>query len=237
MNHRIEKLSTLLNSNVTQLQLNVQNENEISIQREDVVNGANDNNSCSSTKKVKPLLIVQKSNRFKVASSIRKHKCETCNKRFLHLCHLNIHNRMHSKKKRFACDQCQMSFSTKGNLSRHKRTTHSGEKPYQCDICKKTFGQSNDLTKHKRTHTGEKPYQCDLCPKKFAQSNDLTKHKRIHSGEKPYSCDLCQKKFSQLSNLTNHKRLHSGEKPYECGSCHKKFSDPSNLISHKKIHA
>ena len=39
--------------------------------REDVVNEANDNNSCSSTIKVKPLLIVQKSNRFKVNSSIR----------------------------------------------------------------------------------------------------------------------------------------------------------------------
>ena len=67
--------------------------------REDVVNEANDNNSCSSTIKVKPLLIVQKSNRFKVNSSIRKHKCQTCNKRFPSQSHLNIHNRIYSKEK------------------------------------------------------------------------------------------------------------------------------------------
>ena len=59
MIHHIEKLSTLTNSNVTQLQLNVQNKNEISIQREDVVNEANDNNSCSSTIKVKSLLMTE----------------------------------------------------------------------------------------------------------------------------------------------------------------------------------
>jgi uncharacterized Zn-finger protein len=98
MNHRIEKLSTSLNANGTQL-INVTNTSEISIQREDVVNEANDNNSCSSSIKVKHLLIVQKSKKFKVNSSIRKHKCKTCSKRFPSPSQLTIHKRIHTKEK------------------------------------------------------------------------------------------------------------------------------------------
>ena len=99
MNHRIEKLSSLLNSNETQL--NMANRNEISIKCKIQTNESNNDNSCSSTIKVNPLLI-PKSKIFKVDSSIKKHKCETCKKRFKTSTHLNIHKRLHSKQKPFA---------------------------------------------------------------------------------------------------------------------------------------
>jgi hypothetical protein len=69
--HRIDKLSTLLDANQTHL--NVEKRNEISIERETNVN------SCSSTIKIEPLFI-PKSNRLKVYSSTKKYKCETCKK-------------------------------------------------------------------------------------------------------------------------------------------------------------
>ena len=152
MDHRIEKLSSLLD--VKETQLNVTNVNEISIELENQTNEANYDNSCSPTIQDNPLLI-QKSKRFKVNSSISKHKCETCNKRFKYVSLLKIHNLTHSKQKPFACDQCPKSFSTNGSLSRHKRI-HSGERPYSCDLCSKKFAQSGDLIKHKRIHSGEK---------------------------------------------------------------------------------
>ena len=107
MNHRFEKLSTLLDAADTRL--NMENRNEIPIDRENALNEASDNNSCSSTIKVKPL-IIKKSKRFKSNHSIKKHKCETCKKRFKTSAELNIHNRIHSKEKSFACDHCQMIF-------------------------------------------------------------------------------------------------------------------------------
>ncbi len=78
MNHRIEKLSTLLNSN--KIQLNTTNSNAI--------NEASDNNPNSLTIQVKPLLI-QKSKRFVVTS-------ETCNKKCTNSTQLNLHERIHS---------------------------------------------------------------------------------------------------------------------------------------------
>ncbi len=126
--------------------------------------------------------MIPNSNRYKVNSSIRKHKCKTCTKSFKTSAELNIHTRIHLKQqKRFACDQCQMKFSTKGNLSLHKLI-----------------------------HTGERPFNGDLCPKKFAHSHHLKRHKRIHTGEKPYQCDICQMKFSQSSNFMRHKIMSLG---------------------------
>jgi uncharacterized Zn-finger protein len=190
--HRIEKLSTLLDSNETQL--NVDNATSV----------ASENYSRSSTIKVEPLLM-SKIKRSKVNSSFREHKCETCKKRFISPSHLNIHKRKHSKQKPFACDQCQKNFSQKQNFLKHKRV-HTGEKPYSCDVCHKKFAQSGDLKKHVRTHTGEKPFSCDICQKTFAHSHHLTRHQRIHTGEMPYHCGICPKKFSDSSSLTYHKR-------------------------------
>ncbi len=150
MKHRIDKLSTLLDVNETQLSLN-----EIRIEHENARNESSDENPCSSTIKFEPLLIPQ-SERFKSNSSYRKHKCETCNKQFPSPSLLNIHNRIHSKEKPFACYQCPKSFSQTGSLIIQKRI-HSGEKPYQCDICPNKFSQLQHLTRHKLIHTGEKP--------------------------------------------------------------------------------
>ena len=57
--------------------LNMENRNEITTVCENAINESSDNSSCSSTIKDEPLLIPQ-SKRFKINSSIRKHKCETC---------------------------------------------------------------------------------------------------------------------------------------------------------------
>ncbi len=74
MNHRIEKLLSLVDAN--QPQSNVANLSEISNEHEISLNETSDNNSCSSTIKVEPLSMLI-SKRFKSNSSNRKHKCET----------------------------------------------------------------------------------------------------------------------------------------------------------------
>jgi uncharacterized Zn-finger protein len=185
MDHRIEKLSTLLNSN---------DKNDISTERENGTNEAYDDNSCSSTIKVNSLLM-ENSNRFKVNS----------NTKFQTTSQLTIHSRVHLKQKRFTCDQCQMAFNRQYNMLIHKRV-HTREKLYHCDICHMKFARLDYLTKHKRVHTGEKPYFCGICQKTFSHSSHLTRHQRIHTGDKPYECDICPKKFSDSSSLTYHKR-------------------------------
>jgi KRAB domain-containing zinc finger protein len=204
MDHRIDKLSTLLDTNETQL--NVSNLSEISFKRENSINESTENYPCSSTINVKPLLITKS----KINSSCEKLKCETT--KLANSTELNIHTRIHSKQKPYSCDHCQMNFSIKGNLTSHKRT-HTGERPYSCCFCPKKFARSDCLIVHKRIHTGEKPYQCDICHIKFSCLSSLTYHKRIHRGEKPYDCDSCHKKFSQSTSLIRHQRVHTEKRP------------------------
>ena len=99
INHRIEKLSTLLD--VNESQSNVTNINEISIQRENSISNASYNSSSPSTIKVEPLSMPNNPKRSKVNSSNNQNIYEAINSS-----QMNIHKRIHSKQKRFACDQC-----------------------------------------------------------------------------------------------------------------------------------
>jgi hypothetical protein len=100
----------------------VENKNEISIQRENSIRNASENNSCSSTFKVEPLSMPKNPKRSKVNSSNNQNIYEAINSS-----QMNIHNRIHSKQKRFACDQCQKTCSHKCSLTIHKRL-QTGEK-------------------------------------------------------------------------------------------------------------
>jgi hypothetical protein len=79
MNHRIEKLSTLLNENQTQL--NEANKSKFSIEIENTICESNDAYSCSSTIKVEPITMV-KSERFNFNSFIRNTNVKHAKKDF-----------------------------------------------------------------------------------------------------------------------------------------------------------
>ena len=112
MNNRIEKLSNLLDANVSDI-------NEISSKHENAIDESSGNSSSSSSSSSS--FIVPNSNLFIVASSSKEHTSESSKKRFKTSVELNIHKRIHSKHKRFACDQCKMTFTRKLLTMRGKR--------------------------------------------------------------------------------------------------------------------
>jgi hypothetical protein len=151
VNHRFEKLSSLLNAADTQL--NVANLNEISTGSINTIYEAGDKTACPSTIKVDQLSTISKSKTFKVNSSNNK----TSSTQSRNSTQLNsiIHNRIHSKQQRFVSDQCKKTFTQTYNLTSHK-ILNSEKKPYQCELClPKKFAKSFNLIVHKRLHSGE----------------------------------------------------------------------------------
>ena len=61
----------------------------------------------------------------------------------------NIEN---SKKKVYACEECDEEFNDSRNLKIHNRI-HTGENPYKCKERGKAFNKLDHLTKHSRNHT------------------------------------------------------------------------------------
>jgi len=115
-------------------------------------------------------------------------------------------------RKRFACDDCDKSFSKSNDLTRHQRT-HSGARPYQCLVCGKCYAQVSHLTLHQRKHTGSRPFVCNACGKSFTDKSNLRQHVRIHSNEKPFVCSLCGRSFRQSGHLTKHAATHARTPP------------------------
>jgi hypothetical protein len=48
----------------------------------------------------------------------------------------------------FACGQCGLTLSTKGNLVRHVKAKHEHKKPHTCEGCRKEFASKAELRDH-----------------------------------------------------------------------------------------
>ena len=66
------------------------------------------------------------------------------------------------------CNFCQKTFVHMCNLRVHEMT-HTGERPHACGFCKKRFITKSKLSMHGIVHNPnyEKPHACSFCIKKF----------------------------------------------------------------------
>lgn len=84
--------------------------------------------------------------------------CENCGKTFVkhgyYIKHLE--NRVCHTRERFACQECDTSFTRRHNLRHHMRVVHAGgqdaNRVFLCGLCEKRFPTMMELNSHRKSH-------------------------------------------------------------------------------------
>ncbi|XP_012872751.1 PREDICTED: zinc finger and BTB domain-containing protein 41 [Dipodomys ordii] len=156
-----------------------------------------------------------------------------------------------SNKKILQCPKCDKTFDRIGKYESHTRV-HTGEKPFECDICHQRYSTKSNLTVHRKKHSNEtefhkKEHKCPYCNKLHASKKTLAKHvKRFHpenaqefisikkSKSESWKCDICKKSFTRRPHLEEHMILHSQDKPFKCTYCEEHFKSRFARLKHQE---
>lgn len=151
----------------------------------------------------------------------------------------------------YACPQCELSFRTSTQLSKHQ-VSHVKELLDSYTPGKENLGEpSSDLKIRLKLCSRDKPNFYTLCKKNRRRRGG----RPVGRGPAPsevdgdgrYGCGLCGKRFSHASSLARHQQTHraadrtgplpaSKTKTYACGFCNKTFVHSSSFSRHKKAH-
>ena len=167
-------------------------------------------------------------------------KCSECLKVFKAACDIVRHLPQHSSEKNYLCEFCNMAFTHKSNLTRHRENKHSqAEGPkekFRCQYCGKEYKDKSSLKTHEELKHEEKRYQCDTCGMDFAYKQYLKRHIAVdHEGQNPikHTCTICGKGFINTNNYRAHYDAHINGNQHTCDLCGKSFQQASYLKSHK----
>ncbi|XP_062991136.1 zinc finger and BTB domain-containing protein 41 [Elgaria multicarinata webbii] len=175
-------------------------------------------------------------------------QCPKCDKTFDRAGKFESHARVHTGEKPFECDICHQRYSTKSNLTVHRKN-HNNEiefhkKEHKCPYCNKLHATKKTLIKHvKRFHPENvqeflsikkkksEGWKCDICNKSFTRRPHLEEHMILHTQDKPFKCTYCEEHFkSRFARLKHQEKFHLG--PFPCDICGRQFNDTGNLKRH-----
>lgn len=88
-----------------------------------------------------------------------------------------FHKQFHlSNQRPKFCLVCQTKYEDENSFYEHAMFAHEQVFEHFCTQCDKSFSTDADLTRHENTHSAQRNYECSDCGKKFIDSQTLSEH-------------------------------------------------------------
>jgi KRAB domain-containing zinc finger protein len=165
--------------------------------------------------------------------------CKLCSSEKPYTCKsfsdMQVHQRVHTKKRGYSCSQCNAAFSRSDNLTCHINAVHLKEKDHECHYCEAAFSTAQNLMTHERTvHDQRRDHACPQCDVAFGEVGTLRRHVRtVHEQRRDHACPQCAAAFGATSDLRRHVRLvHEQRKDHACPQCDAAFGQAAHLRAH-----
>ena len=167
--------------------------------------------------------------------SRKKSECLKCNQTFCNKRQLILHNVKCIIAEKHHCEQCEKTFTTASNKSRHMKTTHLRAKSFNCKDCDKDFDRIDVLMKHRTEVHSTEPYfnSCNHCQSTFTKYESWLKHVEANYNDEGQTLNKCSECEMDFCNPTQLKQ-HMNKSHLECSECKTVFSKRANLIAHMK---
>ena len=161
-------------------------------------------------------------------------KCYVCDKDLLSASSLKSHNEICHSQKLFKCELCNYETLTRPTYNVHMKGVHHGSERINCDECDKTFTLRGNFRAHKKSIHQKIKYKCDFCNYETVTNGALRNHTASLHFNKVFRCTSCDYEATFNSNLHRHiKSKHKGVR-YKCTNCEKSYSCSSHLQRHRK---
>ncbi|XP_072943124.1 uncharacterized protein [Epargyreus clarus] len=102
------------------------------------------------------------------------------------------------------CGACGKKFAYPFQVLQHQKNFHMGEKKFACANCNLTFSTKSKLTRHETVHSPSRPFKCAFCDAAFKWKKNLQTHIMMHLDDRRHVCTVCEVAFVQQSSLKWH---------------------------------
>jgi len=140
-------------------------------------------------------------------------------KRFLRASHLQSHELIHTKERRFICQTCDKRFYWATHLRSHE-TIYTGEPRFICQSCDKRFRSASNLRSHELIHTGERRFVCQTCDKIFSWVSNLRSHELIHTPKGRFVRQVDNTRCNQASYPCTHNQNYNSKRDGQTDPTH-----------------
>ncbi|XP_028128754.2 zinc finger protein 91-like [Diabrotica virgifera virgifera] len=149
--------------------------------------------------------------------------------------------------RQWPCKKCGEIFSTKRELSGHRKEEHGSEEPehtyeydmiqdlYVCNTCSAEFTDTKEVEEHIKQH--DEHYECSICNLKFKKLYDFGTHNYSHDPDKLFRCPICPYNTPKRTGFLVHVNYtHLKKFSYVCMTCGKGFNDLVLYKEHDNEH-